>query len=146
MHTSFSASFYEAGKSSSSRKHRSWKTKTENAELNSFPLPCSISPPSPTPLPFNNPTSSPTMVYTIVVHLQAKKGNEAKLAAKLAEASAVYQKDKEVSSTSLSLSFPPPFFLPSLPKLTFLFFVPQTISWFVMQDPKVRVSLCFPAS
>ncbi|KAL7415717.1 hypothetical protein BDY24DRAFT_267759 [Mrakia frigida] len=52
------------------------------------------------------------MVYTIVVHLQAKKGNEAKLAAKLAEASAVYQKDKE------------------------------TISWFVMQDPKDATKFC----
>jgi hypothetical protein len=46
------------------------------------------------------------MVYTIVVHLYAKDNEEdiSKLKAKLAEASAVYSKDKE------------------------------TLSWFVMQD------------
>lgn len=48
------------------------------------------------------------MVYTIVVHLYAKAGedNISKLSAKLIEASRVYSKDKE------------------------------TISWFVMQDTK----------
>lgn len=48
------------------------------------------------------------MVYTIVVHLYAKAGEEniSKLSAKLIEASRVYSKDKE------------------------------TISWFVMQDTK----------
>ena len=44
------------------------------------------------------------MVYTIVVHLRAKKGNEEKLAAKLAEASAIYQKDKETISWVRTIS------------------------------------------
>lgn len=48
------------------------------------------------------------MVYTIVVHLYAKEGQEniSKLSAKLIEASRVYSQDKE------------------------------TLSWFVMQDAK----------
>ncbi|CDZ98036.1 Dimeric alpha-beta barrel [Phaffia rhodozyma] len=52
------------------------------------------------------------MVYTIVVHMRAKKGEEVKLYEKLKEASRVYRQDKE------------------------------TIDWFVMQDPKDSTKFC----
>ncbi|KAL7418461.1 hypothetical protein Q5752_006919 [Cryptotrichosporon argae] len=52
------------------------------------------------------------MVYTIVVHLQAKPEHVAKIKAKLVEAAAVYRKDKE------------------------------TIDWHVMQDPKDETKFC----